>query len=93
MDDVQPPLTEMEARILRAVDWHWTLTAMADALIEQTGMEWDELEPHLNTLAYLGLVEVGYAHSQGRAPGDPPIVMGWAHVTPEGHEQARPVAT
>jgi hypothetical protein len=76
--------------ILRAVDWHWTLAAMADALVDQTGMDWDELETHLHKLAALGLVKVGRAQSQGRTPADPPIEMGWACVTPEGHEQARP---
>ncbi len=93
MDSAQPPLTDTEAMILRAVDWHWTLTAMADALVEQTGLDWDELEPHLHRLAAQGLVEVGHAQTQGPAPGDPPIEMGYAHVTPEGHEQARPLAT
>jgi hypothetical protein len=93
VEGVPEPLSETEAMILRAVDWHWTLVATEDALVEQTGMEWDELETHLNTLAYLGLVEVGYAQTQGHAPGDAWIEVGWAHVTPEGHEQARSLAT
>ncbi len=78
--------------ILRAVDWHWTLAAMADALVEQTGMGWSELEPHLQWLAGMGLVEVGMAQSQGPTPWDPPLEMGVACVTAAGHARARRLA-